>query len=337
MKVSDFDFPFAERLIAQHPAEPRDAARLLDLSGPRAAHRRVRDLPKMIRPEDLVVVNNTKVLPARLFGRRDTVPVEATLVRQQGEDRWWALARPGKRLKPGQQLEFAEGLRARVIKKEGADVLLTFNRSGTELLAAIRAQGAMPLPPYIKRGRGGDAADHALYQSPFARFEGAVAAPTASLHFTTSLRAALPCPLTEVTLHIGIGTFAGIKVADTDDHVMHAEWGALTSETQAAIEACRARGGRIIAIGTTVLRVLEAFRGRAQAGDIDLFITPGYDFQVVDALLTNFHLPRSTLFLLVCAFSGVDSLKAAYVLAQKQGYRFFSYGDACWLLRASSG
>lgn len=333
MKVRDFDFPFDEGLIAQHPVEPRDAARLLDLSVPDMAHRHVRDLPSLIGPEDLIVVNNTKVLPARLYGHRDAVAVEATLVRQVAEDQWWALARPGKRLKPGHSIAFADDLRAEVLEKEGAEVLLGFNRSGPDLLTAIRAQGGMPLPPYIKRERGGEAADHDLYQTPFAKHEGAVAAPTASLHFTDEVRAALPCPLAEVTLHVGLGTFAGIKVEDTDDHIMHVEWGKLPPETQEAIAACHARGGRVIAIGTTALRVLEAFEGRARTGDIDLFITPGYAFQVVDALLTNFHLPQSTLFMLVCAFSGFDRMQAAYALAQAEGYRFFSYGDACWLPR----
>ena len=334
MKVSDFDFPFDEGLIAQHPVEPRDAARLLDLSGSAIAHRHVRDLPGLIGPQDLVIVNNTKVLPARLYGHRDAVAVEATLVRQVDEDRWWALARPGKRLKPGHEISFAEGLSAQVLKKDGAEVLLAFNQSGPDLLTAIRTQGAMPLPPYIKRERGGEAADHDLYQTPFAKHEGAVAAPTASLHFTDAVRAALPCPLAEVTLHVGLGTFAGIKVEDTQDHVMHVEWGELPPETAQAIADCRARGGRVIAIGTTALRVLEAFAGQAKAGDINLFITPGYEFQVVDVLLTNFHLPQSTLFMLVCAFSGFDRMQEAYATAQAQAYRFFSYGDACWLSRA---
>ena len=210
---------------------------------------------------------------------------------------------------------------------------LTFNRAGEDLAAAIRTQGAMPLPPYIKRDRGGDTADHRHYQSPFAKHEGAVAAPTASLHFTDALRAALPCPLAEVTLHVGLGTFASVSVEETQDHVMHVEWGQIPTETEAAIADCRAANGRVIAIGTTALRTLEAFAGKAQAGDINLFITPGYDFRVVDALLTNFHLPQSTLFMLVCAFSGTKAMKAAYALAQAQGYRFFSYGDACWLQR----
>ena len=341
MKVADFDFPFDPGHIAQHPVEPRDKARLLDLSGESPTHKIIRDLPGLLQPEDLVVVNNTKVLPARLFGHRDSmagtggasVAVEATLVRQVAEDTWVALARPGKRLKQGQTIVFADGLDAALIAKDGAEVTLKFNRAGPELLTAIRTQGAMPLPPYIKRERGGDAVDRSLYQTPFAKYEGAVAAPTASLHFTTAVRAALPCAMAEVTLHVGLGTFAGISVEDTDDHVMHVEWGELPPETADAIAACKARGGRIVAIGTTALRTLEAFQGQAQAGDIDLFITPGFDFQVVDTLLTNFHLPQSTLFMLVCAFAGTQKMKAAYALAQEAGYRFFSYGDACWLQR----
>ena len=333
MKVADFDFPFDPKHIAQHPTQPRDAARLLDLSGDRPTHLTIGELPGLIQPEDLVIVNNTKVLPARLFGHRDAVAVEATLVRQEGEGTWAALARPGKRLKLGQTLHFDQGLSATIEAKGGAEVTLKFNQSGADLLAAIRTQGAMPLPPYIKRDRGGDAADLDLYQTPFAKHEGAVAAPTASLHFTDQVRAALPCPMAEVTLHVGLGTFAGISVEDTDDHVMHVEWGALPPETEVAIQACKARGGRVIAIGTTALRTLEAFQGQAQDGDINLFITPGYAFQVVDVLLTNFHLPASTLFMLVCAFAGTDKMKDAYALAQAENYRFFSYGDACWLQR----
>ncbi len=333
MKVSDFDFPFDARLIAQYPVEPRDAARLLDLSGPSPVHRRVLDVPRLVRAEDLMIVNNTKVLPARLYGFRDAVAVEVTLVRQLSPQMWTALAKPGKRLKVGQELVFKGELRARIAQKNGAEIDLEFNRKGTDLRAAIRQYGTMPLPPYIKRQRGGDARDHRAYQTPFAKHEGAVAAPTASLHFTERVRAALPCDVAEVTLHVGLGTFAGLRVADTKDHVMHAEWGDLPPATAAALAACRARGGRVIAIGTTALRVLEAFDARAQTGDIDLFITPGYEFRVVDVLLTNFHLPASTLFMLVSAFAGLTEMKAAYALAQDQGYGFFSYGDACWLQR----
>ena len=330
MRVRDFDFPFDPAHIAQHPAQPRDAAKLLDLSGPTAMHRTIAALPGLIEPQDLVVVNNTKVIPARLFGMRGEVKVEATLTRQQSKEAWWTLARPGKRLKEGQTLVFDQGLEAVIAKKTQAEILLTFNASGAELMARIKAQGAMPLPPYIKRERGGETADLTLYQTPFGKYEGAVAAPTASLHFTDSVRAALPCPLAEVTLHIGLGTFAGIQVEDTEDHIMHVEWGELPPETEAAIKACQ---GRIIAIGTTTLRTLEAFKGRADRGDIDLFITPGFEFKVVDVLLTNFHLPASTLFMLVSAFSGLSRMKDAYALAQAEGYRFFSYGDACWLAR----
>lgn len=333
MKVSDFDFPFDPAHIAQHPAEPREAARLLDLSGDQAAHRTIADFASLVSPDDLLIVNNTKVLPARLYGLRAEVKVEATLVRQESNSQWWALARPGKRLTPGQTIDFQNGLSATIELKQGAEVLLTFNERGPDLFTAIRTQGAMPLPPYIKRERGGDVKDLDLYQTPFGKVEGAVAAPTASLHFTDAVRAAIPCPVAEVTLHVGLGTFAGIKVDDTDDHVMHVEWGQLGAKTQAAIAACRVRGGRVIAIGTTALRTLEAFGGKAGQGDIDLFITPGYEFQVVDAMLTNFHLPKSTLFMLVSAFAGQTRMREAYALAQQEGYRFFSYGDACWLSR----
>lgn len=333
MKVSDFNFSLDETLIAQRPVEPRDSARLLDLSGASEVHRTVRDFPGMISSSDLIVVNNTKVLPARLFGYRDAVAIEATLMRQLTISRWSALAKPGKRIKVDQSIRFDNGLTAQVLNKDGPEVILQFNYEGADLLSAIRAQGAMPLPPYIKRERGGDVSDHDLYQSPFARHEGAVAAPTASLHFTNEVRSGLPCPIVEVTLHVGLGTFAGVKVEDTDDHVMHVEWGELPAQTAEAIKACKDRGGRVIAIGTTALRVLEAFRGKAGAGDIDLFITPGFKFQVVDCMLTNFHLPASTLFMLVCAFSGIDRMQDAYAKAQAERYRFFSYGDACWLTR----
>ncbi len=333
MKVRDFDFPFDDRLIAQYPVEPRDAARLLDLSGPRPVHRRIHDVPALVRAEDLIIVNNTKVLPARLYGFRDAVAVEVTLMSQLTPQTWTALAKPGRRLKVGQELVFKGDLRARIAQKDGAEIDLEFNISARDLHTAIRQQGAMPLPPYIKRRRGGDASDLRQYQSPFAKHEGAVAAPTASLHLTERVRAALPCDLAEVTLHVGLGTFADLRVTDTKDHVMHAEWGELPSETEVALAACRARGGRVIAIGTTALRVLEAFGAQAQTGNINLFITPGYEFRVVDVLLTNFHLPASTLFMLVSAFAGLAEMKAAYALAQDQGYRFFSYGDACWLQR----
>ena len=333
MQVSDFDFPFDASLIAQYPIEPRDVARLLDMSGTEPVHRYIRDLPRLIRSNDLLVVNNTKVLPARLFGYRDSVPVEATLVRQLADDTWIALARPGRRLKRGHQLTFSKGLIADLIDKDGVEITLKFRTSGSALLTAIRAQGVMPLPPYIKRPRGGDRADYALYQTPFAKYEGAVAAPTASLHFTDAVRASLPCPVAEITLHVGLGTFASVGVADTNDHVMHVEWGELKLATATAIAACRARAGRVIAIGTTVARVLEAFGGKAQAGNINLFITPGYTFRIVDAMLTNFHLPKSTLFMMVSAFAGLSTLKRAYTLAQAKRYRFFSYGDACWLER----
>ena len=244
MKVADFDFPFDPSRIAQRPIEPRDAARLLDLSGADPAHRHIWDLPNLIGPEDLVVVNNTRVLPARLFGYRDQVAIEATLVRQVSQNQWWGLVRPGRRLKINHRLKFAPGLEADVSDKNGAEVLLTFNRAGPDLHAALIQQGTMPLPPYIKRDRGGDVADHVFYQSPFAKYDGAVAAPTASLHFTSAVRSALPCPLAEITLHVGLGTFAGVKVTDTDDHVMHHEWGNLPAQTAIALDQCRARGGR---------------------------------------------------------------------------------------------
>ena len=341
MRADLFDFDLPAELIAQGPARPRDAARLL-VVGESLDERTVRDLPDLLRPGDLLVLNDTRVLPTRFAGRRGAVPVEVTLVERAGEGAWWALARPGKRLRPGDPVELAEGLGATVEgKDEEGRVRLGFALEGEDLLAAIRAAGSMPLPPYIHRPRGGDARDRDDYQPVFARREGAVAAPTASLHFTPELLARLAesgVETTFVTLHVGAGTFAPVKALDVRDHRMHAEWYEVPEATAARVAATRGAGGRIVAVGTTALRALESAAGedgavRPGAAETRLFVTPGHRFRVVDLLLTNFHLPRSTLFMLVAAFSGLERMRVAYAFAIDRRFRFFSYSDACLLER----
>lgn len=345
MRVELFDFELPEELIAQEPVSPRDAARLLVIDeGPLRASR-VRDLPELLRAGDLLVLNDTRVLPTRFFGRRGSVPVEVTLVEPEGEAAWWALARPGRRLRPGDTVELAPGLAAEVVGKDAEGrVRLVFPLASEALLAAIRRHGAMPLPPYIRRPRGGDAQDAERYQTVFARRDGAVAAPTASLHLTEELLDRLEAKgvaRTFLTLHVGAGTFAPVKVADTAEHRMHAERFEVPAAAAAAVEAARARGGRVVAVGTTVLRALETAAGedgrvRTCGGTTRLFVTPGYRFRAVDLLLTNFHLPRSTLFMLVAAFAGLERVRAAYAHAVRERFRFFSYGDACLIARAGT-
>jgi S-adenosylmethionine:tRNA ribosyltransferase-isomerase len=344
MRVELFDFDLPPELIAQAPVRPRDAARLLLVDGAPLRERQVRDLPELLQPGDLLVLNDTRVLPTRFFGRRGEVAIEVTLVERVGDASWWALARPGKRLRSGDMVELAPGLVATVAgKDEEGRVRLDFALAGEALLAAVRAVGAMPLPPYIRRPKGGDPHDVADYQTVFAHRDGAVAAPTASLHLTGELLARLDAAGIRrcfVTLHVGAGTFAPVKAEDTADHVMHSEWCELPEAAVAAIATARAEGGRIVAVGTTALRTLESHAGpdgtvAAGSGDTRLFITPGYQFRVADLLLTNFHLPRSTLFMLVAAFSGIEQIKAAYAHAIAQRFRFFSYGDACLLSRTA--
>lgn len=343
MRVDLFDFDLPPERIAQAPVEPRDAARLLLVGEGPLQEALVRDLPALLRPGDLLALNDTRVLPTRFFARRGEAAVEVTLVERIDDAAWWALARPGKRLRPGDIVALAPGLEAEVAgKDEEGRVRLAFALAGEALLAAFRAHGAMPLPPYIRRPKGGDPADRERYQTVFARREGAVAAPTASLHLTEDLLARLDAAgigRAFVTLHVGAGTFAPVKAEDTSGHKMHAEWCEVPEATAAAIAATRARGGRVVAVGTTVLRTLEsrAAEGgtvRPGSGETRLFVTPGYRFAVVDLLFTNFHLPRSTLFMLVCAFSGLERMQAAYAHAIAKGFRFFSYGDACLLTRA---
>jgi S-adenosylmethionine:tRNA ribosyltransferase-isomerase len=339
MNVDLFDFDLPAGRIAQHPVQPRDRARLLVDTGQIFADRIVRDLPALLRPGDILVCNDTRVIPTRLRGRRGLAHIEATLHKRVAADSWRAFVRPAKRLRPGDRIEFSPEFTANVsMKQPDGEVVLAFNVSASELDARIDAQGSMPLPPYIKRQQP-EARDHGDYQTVFAARPGAVAAPTAGLHFTPELLAGLDAAgihRVAVTLHVGAGTFLPVKTADTRDHVMHGEWGEIGPEAAGAIEAARRAGGRVVAVGTTALRLLETAaatdgRVRAFAGETDLFITPGYRFQAVDRLLTNFHLPRSTLYMLVCAFSGVERMQRAYRHAIDHGYRFYSYGDACLL------
>ena len=342
MRVDLFDYDLPPELIAQHPARPRDAARLLDMTGPVLADRTVRDLPSLLQPGDLLVVNDTRVIPSRLVGRRGTTRIEATLHKRLAPGRWAAFAKPAKRLRPDDVIAFAESLSARVLSRDGGEVVLDFNLDDESLLKRLQANGRMPLPPYIKRGGGADSSTDATdYQTMFAARDGAVATPTASLHFTPLLLAKLDLrgvSRATVTLHVGAGTFLPVTADDTDGHLMHTEWAEVGLKTVQAITETQAAGGRVIAAGTTSLRVLEsAARGgqlKPFSGETDLFITPGFRFQVVDILLTNFHLPRSTLLMLVSALAGRDVVLAAYEHAISDAYRFFSYGDACLMTRA---
>ncbi|HEY8070425.1 MAG TPA: tRNA preQ1(34) S-adenosylmethionine ribosyltransferase-isomerase QueA [Methylocystis sp.] len=345
MRVDLFDFELPPEAIALRPASPRDSARMLVVPAGAAAFDdlHVTDLPSLLRPGDALVVNDTRVIRARLDGFRargeTKAHIEATLIERLSPSHWRALARPAKKLRVGERIEFgalAAGVEA---KGEAGEITLRFDLAGAALDAAIAEQGSMPLPPYIAAKRAADARDADDYQTFFAREPGAVAAPTAGLHFTPALLAALEAAgvaLHYVTLHVGAGTFLPVKVDDTTDHEMHYEQAMLSAETAAALNKVRARGGRVVAVGSTALRCLESAadeRGALQpySARTNIFITPGYRFRAVDALLTNFHLPRSTLFMLVCAFSGHGRMKAAYAHAIESGYRFYSYGDACLL------
>jgi S-adenosylmethionine:tRNA ribosyltransferase-isomerase len=340
MKTDLFDFDLPGELIAQHPVQPRDAARLLVVDEG-LMDRSIRELPEALRPGDILVFNDTRVIPARLFGRRDGVRVEMTLLSEEATGRWHALAKPAKRLKPGNTITFAEDFGAEVVAKDGARMTLEFERGGPALRAQLERHGAMPLPPYIRRPTGGDPRDRADYQTVFARHEGAIAAPTAGLHFTDRLLEALDrrgVLRTTLTLHVGAGTFLPVKTEDPRAHEIHSEWGQVDEAAVERIEAARAAGGRVVAVGTTALRLLETAaqedgRLRAFSGTTKLFILPGYRFKAVDLLLTNFHLPRSTLFMLVSAFAGLEPMRTAYAHAIAAGYRFYSYGDACLLHR----
>jgi S-adenosylmethionine:tRNA ribosyltransferase-isomerase len=395
LKTADFDFDLPPDRIAVEPAKPRDSARLLRV-GATLEDRIVRDLPEILRPGDLMIVNDTKVIPAQLTGRKGEARIEVTLIRRDPTDArvWQAFAKPGKKLKVGDAVAFGEfsadgpvdpspnplpqgerafqpalrqpssargepplplrerdGVRGRrepsgfaltatvTDKSDTGEISLRFDCAEDAVMAALHRLGEMPLPPYIRKLRPVRAGDNADYQTVFAAREGAVAAPTAGLHFTPDLLAALAVRGVEqarVTLHVGAGTFLPVKVDDIAEHRMHSEWGEVTAETAAAFNRARAEGRRIIAIGTTSLRLLESAldaAGRLQpfARETDIFIHPGKTVRSADLLLTNFHLPKSTLFMLVCAFAGTERMRAAYVHAIAQGYRFFSYGDACLL------
>jgi len=349
MQLDDFDYPLPEHLIATRPLVPRRAARLLVADGGGIADRLVGDLPDILRPGDRLVVNDTRVLPARLTGLRQRASrdgtglaqVEVTLLQPlaggDGAD-WRVLARPLRRLAAGDAIDFG-ALTAEVLARGAEDASLRFDRAGAALEAALAMAGQMPLPPYIAARRAPDAQDKADYQTVFAARPGAVAAPTASLHFDAGLLEALAArgvTLSRVTLHVGAGTFLPVKVQDVSRHRMHAEWAELTEGAAAEIAATRARGGRVIAVGTTVLRVLEtAAQGGALSpfqGETDIFIRPGHVFRAVDGLMTNFHLPKSTLMMLVAALIGLDRIRAIYAHAVDREYRFFSYGDASLLI-----
>jgi S-adenosylmethionine:tRNA ribosyltransferase-isomerase len=358
MRVDLFDFDLPEERIALRPIVPRDAARLLvvDAKANRFEDRAIRDLPELLQPRDALVVNDTRVIPARLEGirvRGDSVAqIEVTLHARENDNTWRAFARPAKRLAIGERIRFGEtsesmacllaSLDATVLAKDGGgEITLAFDLTGPALDEAIATLGQMPLPPYIASRRATDARDERDYQTIFAEEAGAVAAPTAGLHFTPELIAELETrgiALHRLTLHVGAGTFLPVKAEDTRDHRMHAEWGTLSAQTADALNATRANGGRIVAVGTTALRVLESaadVNGTLHpfSDETSIFIEPGYRFRAVDALVTNFHLPRSTLFMLVSAFAGLDLMKRAYAHAIEQEYRFYSYGDACLLLR----
>jgi S-adenosylmethionine:tRNA ribosyltransferase-isomerase len=343
LRLDDFDFPLPRELIADRPCEPREAARLLNIPAAGAfADRHIAELPDLLRAGDLLVCNDTKVIPGRLVGKRGAATVEVTLHYDEGGGMWRAFAKGARRLRPGDRLDFAADFAATVAEKhpEG-DLTLRFDVEGRALRAALARHGAMPLPPYIRRAPSGDPRDRADYQTMFARAEGAVAAPTAGLHFTPALIEVLArrgVGLASLTLHVGSGTFLPVKTDDPRDHHMHAEWGELSADTAGHVAATRRAGGRIVALGTTSLRLLESAAAetgevRPFAGETRLFILPGYRLRAVDLLLTNFHMPRSTLFMLVAAFAGLDRIKTAYAHAIAQRYRFFSYGDACLIER----
>ncbi len=351
LTLDDFDFDLPEALIALRPVKPRPASRLLVSDGTiRDAH--VHNLPSFLAAGDLLVFNNTRVIPARLRGirRRNTssgsgeAQIEATLIERLGPDVWASLARPAKRLALGDIIRFTDDLSAEVTAKDGGEVTLRFSQSGEALDQAVVAIGEMPLPPYIASKRAADAADIEDYQTVFARRMGAVAAPTASLHFDETLLATLAeigVQSTEVTLHVGAGTFLPVKVDKIEDHKMHAEWGEVTETAADTINATIASGGRVIPVGTTALRLIETAADRVGhilpwVGDTDIFIRPGYQFKVTDALMTNFHLPKSTLLMLVAALVGMDKMKEIYAHAISQHYRFFSYGDSSLLFKNPS-
>lgn len=340
MNVDQFDFDLPPARIALRPAAPRDAARLLVLDGNDTRDRTVADLPDALRPGDLLVFNDTRVIPAQLEGTRGAAKIGATLHKREGPRRWRAFIRNAKRLRDGDPIDFGAGVTA-IASDRATDGSFALDFAGDEPVELLLERaGRMPLPPYIAAKRPLDARDAEDYQTIFAREAGAVAAPTAALHFTPALMAALDAAgigHATLTLHVGAGTFLPVKAADTDDHQMHAEWGRIDQATADRLNAVRRDGGRIIAVGTTSLRLIESAAGedrvvRPFEGDTSIFITPGYRFRGIDGLLTNFHLPRSTLFMLVSALMGLDRMQSAYAHAIRNEYRFYSYGDASLLL-----
>ncbi|MBF9061141.1 tRNA preQ1(34) S-adenosylmethionine ribosyltransferase-isomerase QueA [Rhodobacterales bacterium HKCCSP123] len=347
MKLDDFDFDLPEGLIATRPARPRSSARLLVADGPQTRDAHVYDLPRILRRGDRLILNDTRVIPARLTGRRTkesaqgqvTAKIEVTLMEPQADGTWSALAKPLRKLALGETVVFSDDLSAEVAALEGG-LRLRFNLAGSDFDAALEAAGAMPLPPYIAGKRAPDERDREDYQTVWAKRAGAVAAPTASLHFDEPLIAALTeagIDFTFVTLHVGAGTFLPVTVDDVTTHRMHAEWGEVREKAAGEINATRAAGGRIIPVGTTALRLIETAASpdgtmRPFEGDTDIFIYPGYAWKVTDALMTNFHLPKSTLMMLVSALMGQGRIREIYAHAIAGGYRFFSYGDASLLI-----
>lgn len=352
MKLSDFDFDLPEALIATRPAKPRTSARLLLAKGPVAIEDKVvTDLIDILQPGDRLVLNDTKVIPARLSGLRHRIGpegptearIEVTLLEPKADGTWAALLKPLKKIKDGEDIVFSQELRATVAGREDGQAFLAFSLSGPDFDAALADVGAMPLPPYIAALRAPDEADKKDYQTVWAENTGAVAAPTASLHFDTDLLGALAAKgvqFSYVTLHVGAGTFLPVKVDDVRDHKMHSEWGRVSPTAAAEINQTKQQGGRVIPVGTTALRLIESAAtddGIAPwEGPTDIFITPGFKFRVADGLMTNFHLPKSTLMMLVSALMGQDRIRAIYQHAISQGYRFFSYGDASLLLQDRS-
>jgi len=358
MRVEQFDFELPADRVALHPAVPRDSARMLVVDptnmsdGQAPSDNVVTDLLEFLRPGDILIANNTRVLPAELVGTRtrgDAVAkVTVNLHKRDETNLWRAFARPAKKLKLGEQVHFtATGFDPLIAtceeKNDGGEVLLRFELSGAELDEAIKARGAMPLPPYISAKRDHQDQDDSDYQTIYAQYDGAVAAPTAGLHFTDELMDSIKAKGVQVdyvTLHVGAGTFLPVKVEDTADHQMHSEWGELTPATLQKIQTAKQNGGRLFAVGTTSLRVLESASTSGElkefCGETDIFITPGYSFNAVDVLMTNFHLPKSTLFMLVSAFSGLDVMRRAYKHAIENQYRFYSFGDASLLFRDQS-
>lgn len=348
MKLSDFDYDLPEALIATRPARPRSAARLLVAEGAGIEDAHVRDLPDWLRPGDRLILNDTRVIPARLSGTRrrhgaqgpSAARIGVTLLEPQVDGTWTAMVKPLKKLAEGEVVTFSDALSATLEDKAEGQARLRFNLAGDDFDVALVEAGAMPLPPYIAARRPADAADKEDYQTVWARHSGAVAAPTASLHFDTALLAALKergVNFTHVTLHVGAGTFLPVKVEDVTTHRMHAEWGEVTEGAAAEIAATRAAGGRIIPVGTTALRLIESAARETGAiapwrRETDIFIYPGFDFRVTDALMTNFHLPKSTLLMLVSALMGQEAVRRIYAHAVREEYRFFSYGDASLLI-----